>query len=197
MQSSRRDCTAPLTAFSESKFLSIGLCGVHCLILVKQKWTDFSKVFLERKGLSEDKIHQLPRHPVAVYFKSPRAARRSQRCQSPFPVDKDGASGPLWRSPCLSAGATDYGAILKPNPRFVTPLFFFRLLLFVTIGWRPFWNAGVRVAAFIMINLSDGPRTFSLSLALHLFVLLDPTPRPRIPPACRTMVPESQGMPGM
>lgn len=125
-----------------------------------------TKVFLERKGLSEDKLHQLPRHPVAVYFKSPRAARRSQRCQSPFPVDKDGASGPLWRSPCLSAGATDYGAILKPNPRFVTPLFFFRLLLFVTIGWRPFWNAGVRVAAFIMINLSDGPRTFSLTLSL-------------------------------
>lgn len=124
-----------------------------------------TKVFLERKGLSEDKLHQLPSHPVAVYFKSPRAARRSQRCQSPFPVDKDGASGPLWRSPCLSAGATDYGAILKPNPRFVTPLFFFRLLLFVTIGWRPFWNAGVRVAAFIMINLSDGPRTFSLSRA--------------------------------
>lgn len=129
-----------------------------------------TKVFLERKGLSEDKIHQLPRHPVAVYFKSPRAARRSQRCQSPFPVDKDGASGPLWRSPCLSAGATDYGAILKPNPRFVTPLFFFRLLLFVTIGWRPFWNAGVRVAAFIMINLSDGPRTFSLSLSRSIFL---------------------------
>lgn len=35
---------------------------------------------------------------------------------------------------------------------------------------RPFWNAGVRVAAFIMINLSDGPRTFSLSLARSIFL---------------------------
>lgn len=128
-----------------------------------------TKVLLERKGLS--RITQS--HPVAVYFKSPPAARRSQRCQSAFPVDKDGASGPLWCSPCLSAGATDYGAILKPNPRFVTPLFFFRLLLFVTIGWRPYWNVRGSRRGFYY----DKPYRQPENVLPDLFVLLD-LPRP-------------------